>query len=383
MKDFDYLEKGMTYFDSACQSLRPKPVIEAMEEYFTKYNSCGERVKYAWGKRVDEEVEATREAVLNLLKLKGREYFVSFTLNTTYGVNLLLSQLNLPIKRVFTSDVEHNSVFLPTIEFARRNKLERIVLERDTDGSLPLTTDFSESLVVVNAMSNIDGRTLKNVSSLVKRVKADGGFIILDAAQAIGANFELLQKVKADAILTSGHKMYSSSLGVMIVNRKLTKYITTSFIGGGQVAEVTENGYTLLGDDHAHTIFEAGLQAWGEIIALGAAIPWLKATKKKRGKELSAYTKEVFDFLSKQPNVTVINNEASPVISFYSDKLDSHLIAKALSHEGIMVRSGYFCCHYYLNTKKKLPPLVRISFGLHNEKDDITKLISTLERIFN
>ncbi|CRH94811.1 Uncharacterised protein [Chlamydia trachomatis] len=48
-----------------------------------------------------------------------------------------------------------------------------------------------------------------------------------------------------------------------------------------------------------------------------------------------------------------------------------------------MVRSGYFCCHYYLKETKKLPHLVRISIGLHNTRKDIDKLKEILERIFN
>ena len=98
MNDFDYLADGEVYLDGACQSLRPRPVIEAMNQYYTEFNSCGERVKYEWGKKTDEKVEATREKVLEYLKLKSKKYTVSFTLNTTYGINLILGQLD---KRYF------------------------------------------------------------------------------------------------------------------------------------------------------------------------------------------------------------------------------------------------------------------------------------------
>ena len=54
MKDFDYLAEGDVYLDSACQSLRPRPVIDAINRYYTQHNSCGERVKYAWGRETDE-----------------------------------------------------------------------------------------------------------------------------------------------------------------------------------------------------------------------------------------------------------------------------------------------------------------------------------------
>ena len=83
MSDFDYLGEGEVYLDSACQSLRPRPVISALEKYYTEHNSCGERVKYKWGRETDEKVEETREKVLKFLGLKSRKYTVSFTLNNT------------------------------------------------------------------------------------------------------------------------------------------------------------------------------------------------------------------------------------------------------------------------------------------------------------
>ena len=94
MNDFDYLNSGEVYLDSACQSLRPRPVLNALKEYYEKFNSCGERVKYPWGVETDRRVEETRKKVLKYLKLSSKDYFVSFTLNTTYGINLILSQLD-------------------------------------------------------------------------------------------------------------------------------------------------------------------------------------------------------------------------------------------------------------------------------------------------
>ena len=70
MNDFDYLGEKTVYVDAACQSLRPKPVVEALERYYFTHNSCGERVKYAWGEKTDELVEGTRRKILKLLKLK-------------------------------------------------------------------------------------------------------------------------------------------------------------------------------------------------------------------------------------------------------------------------------------------------------------------------
>ena len=117
--DFAYLPQSAVYFDAACQSLRPQPVIDAVNEYYQMFNSCGERVKYDWGLKVDERVEQTRSDILKFLKLSSRKYFISFTLNTTYGLNLILSQLKPDgLASIVTSDIEHNSVFLSTMAFS-------------------------------------------------------------------------------------------------------------------------------------------------------------------------------------------------------------------------------------------------------------------------
>ena len=223
-------------------------MIDAVNEYYTKHNSCGERVKYDWGVITDEKVEATRAKVLKYVKKSPRHYFVSFTLNTTYGLNLLLSQINIKsagIKTVVTSDIEHNSPFLSTISCAKKNKIKRIVLTREDDGSLPVDKIPEHALVVVNCASNIDGRLLVNIKDVVKKVHKSHGYIIIDGAQAMAHSKEILYGVEPDAICFSAHKMYAPSLGGIIIKKDFAKLIDTNFIGGGMVDDVDKETYLL------------------------------------------------------------------------------------------------------------------------------------------
>ena len=385
MNDFEYLRDGDVYLDSACQSLRPTPVIKALNEYYEKFNSCGERVKYPWGIETDRRVEATRGKVLKYLKLSGHEYFVSFTLNTTYGINLLLQQLDCSdFDVVVTSDIEHNSPFLSTITFARRHNIPRVVLSREDDGSIPAEKIPEKAVVVVSCASNIDGRKLFNIKDVVKKVHKTGGIIIIDAAQAMAHSSEILHKTEADAICFSAHKLYSPSMGVMVVRKDLLPRIQTSFIGGGMVDDVEKESYLLSSErnpDHLYTKFESGLQAWREAIALGAAIDWLKGLSKADHKNLEENYTELFKFLSGSEKVTMINKEANPTMSFFVDGVDSHLLGEALGAEKIMARTGYFCAHYYLDKVRHLPPLVRFSLGYHNRPEDIEKVKKIMEKI--
>ena len=385
MEDFDYLKEGDVYLDAACQSLRPRSVIAALNRYYTEHNSCGERVKYAWGRKTDELVEETRSLVLKYLKLKERDYSVSFTLNTTYGINLLLNQLKPELfDKVMTSDIEHNSPFLSTMSFSRRNHVPREIMQRNADGSIDLDNyDFKRALVVVNCASNFDGRKLLNLKELIKKVHAADGVIIVDAAQALAHSPEILYKTDADAICGSAHKMYGPSLGVMIVRRDLFSKIDTTFIGGGMVDDVDKESYKLSAEspNHAYTKFESGLQAWGEIIAYGEAIKWLEHLSKDTKKNFEVQYQRLFEYLSSHDKIELINQEANPTMSFYIKGLDSHLAGEALSSQGIMARTGYFCVHYYLDHVMHYPPLIRFSLGYHIRPEDVDKAIAILDKV--
>ena len=385
MKDFDYLGDGEVYLDGACQSLRPRPVIDALNEYYTEHNSCGERVKYRWGRVTDQKVEATREKVLKYLKLKPKKYTVSFTLNTTYGINLILSQIDATkFQKVMTSEIEHNSPFLGTMGFAERAGLPREVMKRNEDGSIDLDAyDFRKAIVVVNCASNFDGRKLLNLVELNKAVHKAGGILIIDAAQAMAHSSDILRGVEVDAICFSAHKLYAPSLGVIVWRDELNNVLRPLWLGGGMVDDVERDSFKLSADgkEHRSSRFESGLQAWGEIIGLGAALDWLESLPKSDWREFELNYRELYDFLASSPKVHLVNNDANPTMTFYVKGLDSHLLGEALSRENIMARTGYFCVHYYLDHVLGMPPLIRFSLGLHNRNSDIEKVKKVLGKI--
>ena len=386
MDDFGYLGEDTVYLDAACQSLRPRPVVEALERYYFEHNSCGERVKYPWGEKTDELVEGARRKVLKLLKLKSKDYFVSFTLNTTYGINLILNELDPKcVKKVVTSEIEHNSPFLATMALSERLGVPRVVLKRDENSALLMEDeDFAGAVVVVNCAANFDGRRLVNLKEVVKRVHRDGGLVIIDAAQAMAHYYEMLEKTEADAVCFSAHKMYAPSLGVIVARRDLVPKLKQTLIGGGMVDDVFEERYLLTAEgdkDHIYTVFEPGLQAWGEIVALGEAIDWLSARTKEDKKRLESCTRELDEFLRSREKIHMVGNEANPTMSFYVEGLDSHLLGAALGKEGIMARTGYFCVHYYLDKVMKLPPLVRFSLSYATREGDVEMVKKVMGKI--
>ena len=382
---FGWLDPRDVYLDAACQSLRPQPVIDAVTAYYTTFGACGGRVRYAWGHRVDEEVGGARDAVLDLLDLSGRRYAVSFTLNTSYGLNLLLSQLPAgSFARVVTSHLEHNSVFLPSITTARRLGVERLVLERAADGSLCYSPpQLERAVVVVNVVSNVDGRRLLNLETLVRDTHERGGIVVLDAAQAVPHALDLVRGTAADAVCWSGHKAYAPSLGVVVTRHELLERLDLRFVGGGMVADVHEWDFELLPDQPASRL-EPGLQAWAEIVGLRAALGWLGAWRvggRTPDEHLHELGERLYQGLAGVPGVRILNSCPGPIVSLYAPEQDAHRLAVFLSRQRIMVRSGYFCVHHGLKEHLGLPPLLRFSLGLHTTTADVDAAVHALARL--
>lgn len=382
---FGYLEGNACYLDSACQTLRPQEVIDAENEYYLQYNACGGRVKYAWGAKVDEKVRAARKAILALSGKSEREYCVAFTLNTTYGINLVLHQLPVgAFGTIVTSEIEHNSVMLPSMTWATRNGATRTVLPRDDNGSLRYSpTDLDRAVVLINTVSNIDGRTAGNLKTLAEDVHAKKGILLLDAAQGFAHDLENLRSTDFDAAFGSGHKMYGPSIGFIIIKRSLLDRLEPFFIGGGTVTDAMQESFTLLREgEESHAMLEAGLQNWGGIVGLGAAVEWLSAQTDRTTNE-KQLAEALFEGLQKHSRVHLFNKTPSPIVSFHVDGIDAHKIALYLSEQNIMCRSGYFCCHAYLEHQLKLPPQLRVSLGLYNTPAHVEKFLDALGKILS
>ncbi|HWE53430.1 MAG TPA: aminotransferase class V-fold PLP-dependent enzyme [Bryobacteraceae bacterium] len=387
--DFSYLDSSALYFDSACQTLRPQPVMSAVTDYYRQFNACGGRVKYGWGEKVDTIVLKARRRLLKLLGKTEKDYTVAFCLNTTSGINLLLQQLPAGrYRRIVTSEIEHNSVFLPALTCAKRFRMERLLLPRLPDGSLDFRPeDLERAVVVVNTTSNIDGRSLANLDEVVKAAHERGGIVILDAAQTMGHDPRLLARVHFDAVCGSAHKMYGPSLGFIVIARSFLSELDCFFIGGGTVGDVRKDDFDLLDSpDEAFAKLEPGLQDFAGITGLEAALAWMETYRPEnqdREKHQAGLAAAMYESLRSNDRLKLLNTAPSPIISFHSERVDAHRLALYLSAQNIMVRSGYFCCHYYLKNLLRLPPLLRISIGLHNTAAQTTHAADIIHRIVN
>ena len=72
-------KKQIIYLDNACMTLRPKQVVEKMDQYYYEYPACAERSHHRLGKKATEEHNNARTLVRKFINAKN-EY-------STYKVN--------------------------------------------------------------------------------------------------------------------------------------------------------------------------------------------------------------------------------------------------------------------------------------------------------
>ncbi|MFH1392174.1 MAG: aminotransferase class V-fold PLP-dependent enzyme [bacterium] len=367
-QDFPSLKSKIIYFDSACQSLRPKQVIEAIKDYYENYPACAGRSAHKWGRKVTEKIWQTRQKIAKFINARKPEEII-FTRNTTESINLVASCLKP--KKVLTTDKEHNSNLMPWQILNCEHRICKFDL-----------TDFVEKsqgvdLISVVYTSNLDGETIN-----LNKIKKNNTLLLVDGAQAVPHKKIDVQKLGIDFLAFSGHKMLGpSGIGVLYAKKELLEKMPVFMTGGETVRWTTYNKHELLPPPEK---FEAGLQNYAGIIGLGTAIDYLDKIINQITDCEFELNKFATEELKKLP-VKILGPEdpsqRGSIISFYSDKMSSHQIALMLDEiANIAVRSGQFCCHSWFNANK-IKDAVRASFYFYNNAEEVKIFIETLKKI--
>ncbi|MAE13523.1 selenocysteine lyase [Candidatus Woesearchaeota archaeon] len=385
--EFPFLQKkikGMdpVYLDSACMSLRPQPVIDAVNSYYQEFPGCGGRSMHKVGRRVDEEVIKARLSMKKFLGAKSEKEII-FTKNTTEAINLVANSLSLS-KTVLTTDKEHNSNLVPWQLLSKRKGVTHKIIPSKDDNTFDLEA-FEEmmspdvELVSVVHTSNLDGVTYP-LKEICKIAHDHGALVMADAAQSVPSMELDVRKLDVDLLACSGHKMCGpSGTGILYGKEAVLEKLSPFLVGGDTVHETT---YTDHEFDDLPERFEAGLQNYAGIIGLGAAACFLEGVGKSN---ILSHEQNLNKRISAQieDDVKIIGpraEERSGIISFVP-KGDVHQVALLLDEtSNIMVRSGAHCVHSWFNARK-IDGSVRASCYLYTTAEEADFFAEKLKEV--
>ena len=129
------------FLDSGASAQKPASVIAKQKEVQEQYYANAFRGRYSFGQQIDDEIEASRSKVAQLIGAKRTDEIV-FTAGTTMSVNLVAAtwgrQYLKPGDEVVVTEMEHHANFVPWQAIAKQQGATFKIWPITDDGTLDL-----------------------------------------------------------------------------------------------------------------------------------------------------------------------------------------------------------------------------------------------------
>jgi cysteine desulfurase/selenocysteine lyase len=386
-KDFPLYQQASPpiYLDSACQSLRPRQVIEAMDEYYCAFPACGGRSVHRLATEVSVRMDRAREEIAAFVGARDPECVV-FTKSATESLNTVAKGLRLRKgERVITTDMEHNSNHVPWVLLARERGIRRGIVPFSAleQGDLePLKEELEKGarLVSVVHTNNVDGSTIP-LEAVVELAHDRGALVMADGCQTAPHSPLALDRTDVDLYAWSMHKMLGpSGMGALYGKREVLEGIEPLVTGGGAVAITSYDSAELLPVPER---FEAGLQNFAGIIGSGAAVRYLREVGMEEIVEhehrLNALATEG---LSAIEGLSILGppdpRRRGGILSFNLRGMLPHDVAMILDEiASVLIRSGMHCVHPYF-AARGMEGCARASLYLYNTEEEMRQFVEAV-----
>ena len=191
--DFPILQKDLDgkkiiYLDNACMSLKPKQVIDKINDYYLNFSGCAGRSVHKIATQVTLAVDEARMKLQRLINAKNQTEII-FTRNTTESINMVAHGLDFePGDRVLITDHEHNSNLVPWIFLRDQKGITLDIVPSNSDNTFNLETfesmmDSNVKLVSMIHTANLDGHT-NPAAEIIKIAHDYDALVLLDGAQS-------------------------------------------------------------------------------------------------------------------------------------------------------------------------------------------------------
>lgn len=248
------LLKGMTniYLDNAATTEVSNVVLEKLNSHF--FNLYGNPSSlHKIGIKVNRELENARQIIANAFVSVTKDEII-FTSSGTESNNLAIKGLvfNKSKKHLITSKIEHPSV-LNVFKFLEKNGFQVTYLDVDENGIVnleQLKNSIRKDTILVSIMHiNHEIGSIQPIESIGKIIKTQNPhtFFHIDAVQSFGKFVIDPNKVNADLISVSSHKIHSIK-GAGALYKKKNIVLNPLIHGGGQEFNIrsgTENTFAI------------------------------------------------------------------------------------------------------------------------------------------
>lgn len=392
-KDFPILDrtvnsKPLVYLDNAATSQKPNQVVEAIVDYYKRYNANVHRGIHTLSEEATAAYESVRDKIRDFIDApESRE--IIYTKGTTEAINLVAyswgRQNVLPGDEIVLTAMEHHANLVPWQQLAIEREAKLVFLELNPDGLIDLEEARQKigsktRIVAITAMSNVMG-TIVPVKEIAKIAHQHGAVVLVDGAQSVPHLPTSVKDWDCDFLAFSLHKMLGpTGVGILWGKASILEKMPPFMTGGDMISSVHREKSTW---NELPWKFEAGTPNIADVIASGVAIDYLQNVGMENVRaheiEMTSYALKALQGLG---NVKIYGpldaTKRGGVVSFNFSEVHPHDLGQILNDSGIAIRAGHHCCQPLMRDLK-VSGTARASFYIYNTEEEIDILVKALQ----
>lgn len=385
-KDFPVLNNNpdLVYLDTGATALKPKCVIDKINEYYDKYGVNVNRGVYELSYEATTEYEETRTLTAKFLNAREKE--IVFTKGASNGLNMVALGFGMDYIQeggeIITTELEHHSNVLPWMNVAKKKNATLKYIELDSTGRITVeafkkTITEKSKVLAITYVSNVMGY-ITPIKEIIKIAHEHNIIVVVDAAQAVPHMKVDVQDLDCDFLAFSAHKMFGpTGFGILFGKYKYLKKMSPIEYGGDMI-DVVEK-YEATTKDAPYK-FETGTPPIAEAIAFKEAIKYIESIGYDRIHEheqiLLNYAREK---LSKVEGITIYNPTAeTAIITFNINKAHPHDAATIFDEYHVALRAGHHCAQLITKWLDCVATL-RACIYVYNDYHDIDVFVEAVK----
>ena len=385
-KDFPVLNNNpdLVYLDTGATALKPKCVIDKINEYYDKYGVNVNRGVYELSYEATTEYEETRTLTAKFLNAREKE--IVFTKGASNGLNMVALGFGMDYiqegDEIITTELEHHSNVLPWMNVAKKKNATLKYIELDSTGRITVeafkkTITEKSKVLAITYVSNVMGY-ITPIKEIIKIAHEHNIIVVVDAAQAVPHMKVDVQDLDCDFLAFSAHKMFGpTGFGILFGKYKYLKKMSPIEYGGDMI-DVVEK-YEATTKDAPYK-FETGTPPIAEAIAFKEAIKYIESIGYDRIHEheqiLLNYAREK---LSKVEGITIYNPTAeTAIITFNINKAHPHDAATIFDEYHVALLAGHHCAQLITKWLDCVATL-RACIYVYNDYHDIDVFVEAVK----
>lgn len=374
---------NLVYLDSAASSLKPKVVIEEIDNYYNNLGVNVHRGVYDLSYRATDLYENARTKIAQFINAKFEE--VVFTRGCSSALNMVCMMLGENLTEgdeVISSELEHHSSVLPWLNLENKKKIKVKYIPLNEEGRITFEAFLGvltekTKVVCVNHVSNVLGY-IAPIEKIIEECNKRNIITVIDGAQGIPHMKVDVKKLNCDFYCFSGHKMCGpTGIGVLYGKLNLLESSNPVEFGGDMADIVYKDSFTFKSSPYK---FETGTPLISEAIGLGKAVEFLDSIGmeyiEKHENELLKYTRKKLEDVE---GITIYNKTCETgILSFNIDGVHPHDAASIFDKNNVCIRAGHHCAQLITKWLGQISTL-RASFYFYNDFNDCDLFVESVK----